>query len=141
MQKRRTAPRPELIYQKHPSATRVTPPRPAHRPAPPPASAPEDEKRTATPDGLSPPPATSTSEDLIFSTDDNGDEIILLPEGARGPALATLISALLLVLAAGAGGDATVPELVALTNVLRPVLGGLFAFSFLFTAFAAAKSS
>ena len=51
--------------------------------APPPASAPEDEKRTATPDGLSPPPATSTSEDLIFSTDDNGDEIILLPEGAR----------------------------------------------------------
>ena len=64
----------------------------------------------------------------------------LLPPAARPALLAALGAAILLALAVERA-PSPAPELVALLDVVRPLLGAVLGGSFLFSAWAAAKSS
>ena len=67
---------------------------------------------------------------------------VVLPQEIRAGAVVGFCAAVaLVVLSSGSGTGTEVPALLAVSDVLRPVLGTVLAGSFLFTAYAAAKSS
>jgi hypothetical protein len=57
------------------------------------------------------------------------------------PALVGIVLAAVGLAVASQAADAPPAELVAMVDVLRPLLGGVLGASFLFTAYAAARSS
>ena len=62
----------------------------------------------------------------------------LVPARARGAAVGALLAAVAVAIVFQGTED---PQMLAVLEVLRPVLGGVLASSFLFTAYAAARSS
>lgn len=62
----------------------------------------------------------------------------LVPAQARGAAVGAFVTTIAAVILLQASND---PQIQALLTVLRPALGGVLASSFLFSAYAAAKSS
>ena len=62
----------------------------------------------------------------------------LVPARARGAAVGALLAAVAVAIVFQGTEE---PQMLAVLEVLRPVLGGVLASSFLFTAYAAARSS